>query len=92
MEKNKEASFEFLGNVSDRVLGHHLDIGHPMTMANGMLYSTTQPQLGKFQIKMVLYVFYKTRPLIKTEIKILETKFSQVFQEIKEDMQVVLCN
>ena len=47
---------------------------------------TTQPQLGKFQIKMALYVFYKTRPLIKTEIKILETKFSQVFQEIKQDI------
>ena len=58
----------------------------------GCYIHTTQPQLGKFQIKMVLYVFYKTRPLIKTEIKILETKFSQVFQEIKEDMQVVLCN
>ena len=26
-------------NVSDGVLGHHLDIGHPMTTANGMLYS-----------------------------------------------------
>ena len=53
---------------------------------------TTQPQLGKFKIKMIHYVFYKTRPLIKTEIKLLETKFSQVFQEIKPNMQDVLCN
>ena len=26
-------------NVSDRALVHHPDIGHPTTMANGMLYS-----------------------------------------------------
>ena len=37
-------------------------------------------------------MFYKTRPLIKTEIKLLETKFSKVFQEIRQNMQVVLSN
>ena len=33
-------------NVSDRVLGHHLDIGHPVTTANGMLYSHNSTIIG----------------------------------------------
>ena len=33
-------------NVSDRVIGHNLDIGHPMTTANGMLYSHNSTTIG----------------------------------------------
>ena len=48
-ERNFAAESEVDGrysNVSDRVLGHHLDIGHPMTTANGMLYSHNSTTIG----------------------------------------------